>query len=234
MKQVFNDDFIEITQLIKNKTPFAFSRFADGEIAVMQGRQIIGSDKWSTPSHLTKLGKDLLNAINVVDKNVYFGISCQCCDLQGRDYLLNLIKNDINNVTFSNIFVNGNYSNFIEFVKTIDEPIHLIANEESKLENCPFQINTFLPIPNDCVNFWESMRDDFLNLLKESYSNINGELFLISAGPMSEVIINYLWEINPNNRYVDVGSSIAEFIHGKPIREFAYTNSTYHNKKCIF
>ena len=234
MKQIFSDDFIEITKMIKDKSPFAFSRFADGEIAVMQGRQIVGSDKWSTPNYVTKLGNDLLKAIQIVDDNVYFGISCQCCDISGRDYLLSLIKNDIKNVTFSNMFVNGNYADFIEFAKTIDEPVNLIANEEAKLNNCPFKVNTFLPMPNDCVNYWEEMRDEFLELLKESYSNISGELFFISAGPMSEVIIDYLWKLNPNNRYVDVGSAIAEFIHGKPIRDFAYTNSSYHNKKCIF
>jgi hypothetical protein len=234
MKQIFSDDFIEITKMIKDKKPFAFSRFADGEIAVMQGRQIVGSDKWATPNYVTKLGIDLLKAIEVVDENVYFGISCQCCDTPGRDYLLSLIKNDMKNVTFSNMFVNGNYSDFIEFSKTIDEPVNLIANEEANLDNCPFKVSTFLPMPNDCVNYWEEMRNEFLDLLKESYSNINGELFLISAGPMSEAIIDYLWKINPTNRYVDVGSAIAEFIHGKPIRDFAYTNSPYHNKKCIF
>ena len=51
---------------------------------------------------------------------------------------------------------------------------------------------------------------------------------------MSEAIISYLWKINPTNRYVDVGSSVAEFVHGNPIREFAYVQSQYHNKKCIF
>lgn len=234
MRQIFNEDFIEITKMIKDTKPFAFSRFADGEIAVMRGRQIVGSDKWTAPNYVTKLGTDLLKAIEVVDDNVYFGISCQCCDKPGRDYLLSLIKNDMKNVTFSNMFVNGNYSDFIEFAKTIDEPVNLIANEEAILNNCPFKVTTFLPVPDDCVNYWENVRDGFLDLLKESYSNIHGELFFISAGPMSEAIISYLWEINPTNRYVDVGSSIAEFIHGRPIREFAYTQSQYHNKKCIF
>jgi hypothetical protein len=233
MKQLFDEDFIEVSQLIKNKRPFAFSRFSDGEIAVMKGHGIVGSDNWSTPNYVTKLGKDLVDAIQVIDDNVYFGISCSCCT-PGQDYLLSLIKNKMENITMSNIFVNGNYSKFIQFAKTIDEPVNLIANHNAKLEYCPFKVSTFLPIPDDCVNYWEEMRDDFLQLLKESYSDIKGELFLISAGPMSEAIIKYLWEINPNNRYVDVGSSIAEFVHGRPIREFAYAQSQYHNKKCIF
>jgi hypothetical protein len=234
MKQVFNEDFIEITKMIKDTKPFAFTRFADGEIAVMCGRQIVGSDKWTAPNYVTKLGTDLLKAIEAVDDNVYFGISCQCCDKSGKDYLLSLIKNKMENVTMSNIFVNGNYSKFIQFARTIDEPVNLIANHNAKLEYCPFKVSTFLPIPDDCVNYWEEMRDEFLELLKESYSNISGELFFISAGPMSEAIISYLWEINPTNRYVDVGSSIAEFVHGAPIREFAYAHSQYHNKNCIF
>lgn len=234
MKQDFKEDFKEMISLIQGDKPFAFSRFADGEIGVMKGRLVNGSDKWISPNFLTKLGEDLLEAIQIIDKNVYFGISCQCCDIEGRDYLLGLIKNYKSNITFSNLFVNGNYSNFIEFTKTLNQPVNLIANHSTNIDNFPFKISTFLPVPDDCVNYWEQVRDDFKELLTNSYKDIKGELFFISAGPMSEAIIKHLWEINPENKYIDVGSSISEFVHGHPIREFAYTQSPYHNKNCVF
>ena len=90
MIQDFKTDLDKIFNLIKSGNPFALMRFADGEIGVMQGRQVNGSDRWTSPQHLTKLGQDLLNAISKIDPNVYYGISCQCCDIEGKNYFYTL------------------------------------------------------------------------------------------------------------------------------------------------
>ena len=234
MKQDFKEDFKEMCKLISGDTPFAFMRFADGEIGVMQGKQVNGSDNWVSPNSLTKLGEDLLVAIKRTDPNIYYGLSCECCDVEGNHYLLNQKKTSMSNITFSNLFVNGNYDEFKSFFNEIKKPINLIANERATTNNFHNQIRTFLPIPDNCVLFWEQLSVDFKELLKLSYQNTRNELFLISAGPMSEAIIDYLWTINPTNQYVDVGSAIAEYVHGHPIRDFAYKNSPYNNRNCVF
>lgn len=234
MSQDFKLDFIEMSNLIKGNKPFAFMRFADGEIGVMKGKEIIGSDNWSSPNRITKLGDDLLTAISRIDENVYYGISCGCCDINGRDYLLTLIKNDRNKITYSNLFVNGNYNSFLQFIKSIDSEVYVIANESAGFYNFPLKIAGFIPVPDNCVNYWEQHRDHVMDILRENLSTVKNSLFLVSAGPMSEAIIDYLWSINPYNKYVDVGSAIAEFIHGNPIRDFAYRQSPYHNKNCVF
>jgi hypothetical protein len=234
MKQDFKDDLQELFELINSDKPFAFMRFADGEIGVMQGILVNGSDNWISPNYQTQLGLDLHKAITRIDNNVYYGISCQCCDNEGKNYLLNLIKNNISNITFSNLFVNGNYESFLLKFNQINKPAYVIANESAGFYNFPLEILGFLPVPNDCVNFWEQTHNEMKELLINAFSEIKGELFLISAGPMSEAIIDFLWSINPTNQYIDVGSSIAEYIHGKPIRDFAYKQSLYHNKNCVF
>ena len=91
MIQNFKQDFKELIDLVHSNKPFALSRFADGEIAIMQGRQKNGADKWISPDYLTSLGSDLLECISLQDDNVYFGISCGCCDTKGRDYLLDSV-----------------------------------------------------------------------------------------------------------------------------------------------
>ncbi len=234
MTQDFKLDFTEMCNLIQGDKPFAFMRFADGEIGVMKGRSIIGSDSWTSPDRVTKLGEDLLTAITRVDEGVYYGISCGCCDIEGRDYLLSLIKNDISRVTYSNLFVNGNYDSFLQFINSINTPVYVIANESAGFYNFPLEIAGFIPVPDDCVSYWEHNRSGILSVLQENLTEVKNSLFLISAGPMSEAVIDYLWSINPYNKYVDVGSAIAEFIHGRPIRDFAYQQSPYHNKNCIF
>lgn len=234
MKQDFKQDLYEVFDLINSNQPFSLMRFADGEIGVMQGKHVNGSDNWVSPNHATKLGTDLLEAVQRVDPNIYYGFSCECCDLPGKNYLLDNVKTSISNITFSNLFVNGNYTEFKARLKKINKPIHLIANERSDLKFFPIDIESFLPIADNCVEFWEKFHVEFKLSLKEYYQNESGKLFLIAAGPMSEVIIDYLWSVNPNNQYVDVGSSIAEFTYGHPIRDFGYEHSPYQTKICKF
>lgn len=234
MTQDFKLDFTEMCDLIQGDKPFAFMRFADGEIGVMKGRSIIGSDSWTSPNYTTKLGEDLLSAISRTDDRIYYGISCGCCDVEGRDYLLSLIENDIKNVTYSNLFVNGNYEAFLTFLKSLNTDVYVVANESAGFYNFPLEIAGFIPIPNDCVNYWEQSKKEIKVVLEQSLAEVKDKLFLVSAGPMSEAVIDYLWSINPYNKYVDVGSAIAEFIHGHPIRDFAYKQSPYHNKNCVF
>lgn len=234
MIQNFESDFIEMTELIKSNKNFAFMRFADGEIGVMQGRSILGSDSWTSPDRVTKLGDNLLQAISRIDKDIYYGISCSCCDDDGKKYLLSKIKNSQDRITFSNLFVNGNYKNFINFINQLNKPVYVIANESAGFYNFPLEILGFIPTPNDCVNYFEDNEEAIKSILRDNLSEVKDQLFLISAGPMSEAMIDYLWSINPNNQYIDVGSAIAEFIHGRPIRDFAYPQSPYYNKNCIF
>lgn len=234
MIQDFKKDLEEIQTLIMGKTPFCLMRFADGEIGVLQGKYVHGSDDWISPNYRTKLSYALETALTREDPKIYYGISCKCCDERGKEYLLGLIKNPMNNLTFSNIFVNGNYNEFLKFLLTIQEDIVLIANHKTNIEKFPLTVSTFLPVPDDCVTFWEEYDEQMKAILNENFKSVVGKLFLVSAGPMSEAIIDYLWEINPNNRYVDVGSSIAEFVHGKPIREFAYSYSQYNSRNCNF
>ena len=234
MTQNFRTDLYEILTLMKGNEPFAFMRFADGEIGVMQGRQVDGSDKWKSPNRVTKLGVDLLTAVSRINSNVYYGISCQCCDQQGKEYLLSLIRNPVGNITFSNIFVNGNYGLFLEQLANINKPVYVIANHTATFANFPLPILGFVPVPDDCVNYWEESSIEIKQALAEAFQEVTDQLFLIAAGPMSEAIIDFLWTVNPTNQYVDVGSSIAEYVHGRPIRDFAYAGSPYHNKYCIF
>jgi hypothetical protein len=50
-------------------------------------------------------------------------------------------------------------------------------------------------------------------------------MFLVSAGPLSEVFIHQLYLSNPNNIYIDVGSSIDVFTKNKYTREYQFKRS---------
>lgn len=237
MIQNFDVDLHLLYDLINGDKPFAFMKFADGERMLIEAKavgvetQAYREDKWFAPQMQTLLGKDLRLALQNEDPNVYFGISCDCCDPVGKEYLWSLIKNKKQNITFSNIFVNANYPLAVDFLQSIKEPINLIANYVTDVDKFPIKVKDFLPVPDNCAVFYESYKYYFLKTL-DRFKNITNELFIVSAGPLSEVIINYLWKINPNNKYVDVGSAIGEWVHGRPIRDFSNIYSPFRARKC--
>jgi hypothetical protein len=103
----------------------------------------------------------------------------------------------------------------------------LICNKDAKKENFPFNVIDITPFPNDCINFWEENDKSFIDEITKKYSSLNNQLFFISCGPISEIIIDVLYKANPNNTYVDVGSSIDEFVHGYKTRPYMDSNSYY-------
>ncbi|WP_086245085.1 glycosyltransferase family 2 protein [Campylobacter devanensis] len=68
--------------------------------------------------------------------------------------------------------------------------------------------------------------------IKKDFGNQNNILYVVSAGPMSEVIIAKLYENNKNNCYIDFGSSIDSFIHQKLTRTYMNENSNYAKQNC--
>jgi hypothetical protein len=105
----------------------------------------------------------------------------------------------------------------------------LICNKNAKKENFPFNVIDITPFPDDCINFWEDNDESFIEEINKKYSLMNNQLFFISCGPVSEIIIDALYKINPNNTYIDVGSSIDEFVHGYKTRPYMDSKSIYYN-----
>ena len=58
-------------------------------------------------------------------------------------------------------------------------------------------------------------------------AQIENQTFFVSAGPVSEILIDRMYKANPNNQYIDVGSSLDEFTHGRMTRPYMDLNSQY-------
>ncbi len=236
--QDFQKDFKYLKERVFiDKKPTAFVRYADGETAIMLGKHIKGIDNWETPNLKTILSKDLIQSLKNNDKDWLIGISCKCCDVQTKNILLTNLTQyaqvNLANITFSNIFVNGNYSETINILKNISEEVVIIANNEGLDKKYPFAVKHFLPIDEKAVNSWEIEKNNiFLEINKLTI--YNNTLFLISAGPLSEVIIDFLWKINKSNRYIDIGSALDEYTKGKKTRSYMKIGEAYSNQICKF
>ena len=229
----FFRDFEYFWNLINIGENFTFTRYADGEVMLMNGvgvlenTQAFNVDNWKSPNNLTKVGKDLLETLNHTEDNYYYAISGKNDNISDYNFLRSNIKHNDNNITFVNLWINANYRNMLKKLSNLKRDVVLICNENAKIENFPFNVVSITSFPNDCITFWEQNSEEYINRLIKDYGTLNNQLFLISCGPVSEIIIHKLYENNPNNTYIDVGSSIDEFVHGRQTRPYMNPMSEY-------
>jgi len=229
----FNSDFNYFWGLINDNINFTFARYADGEVMLMKGQavsdgtQASSIDKWKAPNTLTKVGEQLLKTLNHVEDDYFYAISSTSDNINDYTFLKNNIKQKEDNLTFVNLWINANYNLMLKNLCSNKREVILICNKDAKKENFPFNVVDMTPFPDDCINFWENNDLSFIDEITKKYSHMNNQLFFISCGPISEIIIDALYKANPNNTYVDVGSSIDEFVHGYKTRPYMDNNSYY-------
>jgi hypothetical protein len=225
-KHTFKDDLSLIIEKINKKEPFAFSRYADGELAVIENRHITGCDGWKITQEDSQFGLELLSSLNHTENNYFYGISCPCCDLPTYEHYKKLVNHHWDRVTFSNLFVNSNWKIAYEFFMGYSNKI-FICNENAKL-NVPFY-----KVPSDVITAYRNNRD----LLKKEYELIaekhQSTLFCISAGPLAELIIHWMYSKNPNNQYVDTGSCLDPHIPAKITRSYQAHQNHFNLRTCF-
>lgn len=236
----FTTDFDYFWNLIDNEINFAFARYADGEVSLMKGisvgtaTQAFRVDKWNAPMQMTKAGQDLLKTLNHTENNYFYAISGKNDSMDDYTFLRNNIAQSDSNITFVNLWINNNYHRTKEKYMGLKRNVILIANEKANIDKFPFSIIDQTKFPDDCVNFWETNSEKFIEDITIKYKNIKNTLFFVSCGPVSEIIISELYKSNPDNTYVDVGSSIDEFVHGYQTRPFMDSNSPYSRQISSF
>jgi len=232
-KILLDDQFEIIWSKILSGENFTFLRFADGEKAIMTGQPVVAQEGgWTSPNYISKLGFDLLDSLTLIDNNVYYAISCPCCDESAYYWYLSRIINK--NLTFANLWINGNYRRFLESFEGLKRDAIIIANFRSK--NVQFgnlNILKHYSIGDNCISFWEEGAQILLDEIKKDFGNKNNLLYVVSAGPMSEPIIVDLFRNNPNNCYIDFGSSIDKYYRGKVTRPYEVQGNQYYNRNCF-
>lgn len=239
MKQEFKEDFFEIMRTIVESDSMALSRYADGEANVLKNNTIGNKDGWLYKQDKNLVFRaDLRKALLCTDPNFLYGISCTCCDKPNHDYLLSLIRTGRENLTFSNIFVNANFPLFQEhFLKTLaasKKDIVVCTGKKAKMRdlNERVPVRDFIPVPGNCVVWWEKNRDYIRGLLDLKASQYTNAVFLLAAGPLSEILIHEMWQVNPRNIYVDIGSTLDPFLFRRNSRVYHRGDSEFAKRYC--
>lgn len=241
MIQSFREDFDEVLGVIRASDSFALSRFADGEASVLRNVTVGNKDGWLYKKDRNLVFRaDLRKSLLCSDPGFVYGLSCSCCDKATHDYLLEQVRTKPENLTFSNIFVNANFAAFNElFVRTLREsgrPVVLCTNKKARVENLDrmVPVRDFIPIPGNCVEHWEKRRDEIRGLLDLKGSTWRGAVFLFASGPLSEILIHDLWQVNPRNVYLDIGSTLDPILFNRQSRGYHKTGHEFSQRVCVW
>ena len=225
------DEYEKFWQKILRGENFALSRYGDGERALILGRKFKAQEGWNTSGGGTALGEALLESLNIDAPNFYYGISCPCCDSAAYYWYLRNIKSS--NVTFANIWLNDNFKAFQRNFQTLERDAILITNWRGKGKTFGrLNVKRHYVVSDDCVKFWE---EDGENLIRQIIAETGHEknlLYVVSAGPLSCVIIAALFKNNPDNCYIDFGSATDLMTHEKVTRPYMIDGTPYAEQSC--
>lgn len=226
--KIWNNCLNYFINKIKNKDNFSLLRFADGELSILQNRTLTNCDNWTFKTG-NILHRHLNSALELKNTNVYYGISGLSDNKDACNYYYNNIFNT-HNITYANVFVNSNYKKWIEFLESYSANCFLISSaipNNNKIGN--IKIIDSLIINEFLVNNWDNEYKNYFNMLEKIAKKYTNMLFLISAGPLSEVFIYKLYKANPNNIYLDVGSSIDTYVKNKQTRPYMKDSNLINN-----
>ncbi len=213
----FRQDLSELNKRLLEKKPFSFSKYSDGEYAILKGFPITNCDNWTfSPVLHEKESELLLESFKYEHEDYYVGIGCPCCN---PDNMVSWMRDTTKtkNLTWANIFVNANYELFISETLPIftnwEGDVFLFANEQGINNKLPFETTKYFGVN---MKAWqEPFLSHWIEVGEKKARESDGALFLFAAGPLGNILSYKLHKANPSNTYLDIGSTISPWIVGK-------------------
>jgi hypothetical protein len=239
MRQLFKEDFDQTLSMIADSNSLALARYADGEASILKNITVGNKDGWLYKKDKNLIfRRDLRRSLLCTDKNYLYGISCTCCDEPNHKFLLESLKAPKESLTFSNIWVNANFTRFNElFIQTLKKTgkqIILCSGAKARVNelNNILPIADFIPIPGNCIVYWEKYREQIRGLLDLKATQHQGAIFLVAVGPFSEIVIHEMWLANPQNIYLDIGSTLDPMLFRRNSRSYHTAGHLFSDRIC--
>lgn len=220
----FRDDLSEVMRALTEREKFCFIRFADGEKMLLDRASGVNADRWKSPgARWVRDGLDEALACRLA--GVYFGISCPSCDRQSNQaYMARLVDVPEERVTFSDIFVNANWTRWANFCGAEGHPLYVTVGSGM----CDYVV------PENVVNDERYDVEQLVDKLMDETRPI-----FMAAGPLGKVAAVRYWKravaglIERPQSIVDIGSSLDPWIHaGAATRGYHKKGSETRGKIC--
>jgi hypothetical protein len=214
-----------IDEYLTNNIPFSFSRFNDGEVGGIVQSNFIASRGDQLVN--SRLQSKLKSSIQHRQKNYWVGIPCPKC-YPKFNYVAEELVGDYEYKTLAVDLINKNYQKTNSIFKKHfqNKNIHWIGNNEHNTDNfikeyniLNFSINTSLP-SQDAFSQYDNIKNYY-----ENFSN--GDVVLISLGPVERILAQEWFKIRPDVTFIGVGSFFDPLT-----RNISYGYHTKTTKKC--
>jgi hypothetical protein len=229
----FDKIFDLFLQKIVSVENFAFTRFSDGEMFILQNQpvvladnyfvtgQTIGRNRYTAeeqkqfiPEHHQFYRQKLIEAFQHKQKNYYKGI-CPREDVGEENFQFQLSlhgEGDDEHLTYASALINKNYRRFVEEMVPLfsNRDIIYVANEMANLDGLPFKVKKHFPIGSNCpVNNYDTV-EKVRSYIRDN--KLADNIVLNSAASLSNYITHECFKENPNNTFLDVGSCLNPYL----------------------
>tara|TARA_R110000851_G_scaffold30446_2_gene83036 strand:- start:804 stop:1595 length:792 start_codon:yes stop_codon:yes gene_type:complete len=225
----FSGAFNCILNKIKNRENFAFTRFSDGELFILQNKTLVLADnhyitgdvkgrnrytkeehKEFHPEQHQQYREKLIEAFKHNQDNYFKGICTSTDGHVGKenfDWMVDFHGGD-DNLTFANLLINANYSRFVEEMIPLfmDREILYVVNEMADISKLPFEISKKFEIGSNCMINNYNTTDKITEYIEKT--NTKNAIVLCSAASLSNFIIHDGFKNNKNNTFLDIGSCL--------------------------
>ena len=220
----FRNDLGIIIKKLSNRKPFAFSKYADGELSILVNKSINNGEFWFNPNTDQESRDDLIKSFRFNHKNYYVGIACPCCI--GGPPVHNWMKQNSNqqedHLTWANIFVNGNHEYYVKNMIPVYEKyeVVVVSNNKSNIDALPFKVKKHFSIGKNAWIKDYPIIEDIKTYIDNN--DIKSHLFLFCAGPFGNILAHKLFEHNDLNTYIDIGSTLNVMLLGNAGKNRGY------------
>lgn len=234
-------DLDRFEQLVRERTPFTFVRFSDGEIEILRNRKLVIAggvtefrgkrftnhfpefdQKRFDPRRGQAVRRDLLSSAVYADSAYYKGIPTRHNHALGdREFMLRLNGGFTPQMTFSDLFLNANFlrsrSSFFPSLAASFTDVLVVGNWRCELKDYLAK-GRLVQIPDDFFSSYEQTQHAVLAALLEAPPSA---LLLSSASSLSNVLGHRLRLSRPDLTFLDIGTVLNDLM-GLPLGTRAY------------
>ena len=225
----YTNDIARLYSAILNRENISFSKFCDGEWAVMCNQPINNKEFWFDPNNYFDQikRKSLINAFQYKNPRYFIGVTCpKVFGIDTHNQMKTLSGQDKEHITWADIWVNSNYSFFREEIIPLfsQRTVVLFCNRSAKIQNLPFLPYIHFPVDN---NAWEK-NWNYIEEAKHVFDGLDDNLLvLFCCGPFGNILCHQLTEYNPNNTYLDIGSTLNPYLQSAGFERDYYMGDNF-------
>lgn len=226
----FTKDFEKLKEMIQQGNNFAFTRYSDGELFMMQNKTIVLADnhyitgdikgrniytkeehKEFHPEKHQFYREKLIDTFLHNQENYFKGICTSSDGHVGKenfDWMIDFHGGDHQNLTFANLLINANYQRFVEEIIPLlsGREIIYVVNEMADTTKLPFDISKRFNIGSNCVVNNYDTAEKVKNYIQNNKTE--NAVILCSAASLSNYVIYECFKDNDKNTFLDIGSCL--------------------------